>query len=66
MLVVTTGPGQKLVIPAWNITLTVLEVRGDRVRLGISTPSDMPVHRLEVWHPLQAASSPPKAPTQAV
>jgi len=65
MLILSTGSGQKLVIPAWNVTLTVLEVRGERVRLGISAPADTPVRLLEV-RPLQATSSPPKAPTQAV
>ena len=66
MLVLSIRPGQKLVIPAENITLTVLEIRGGRVRLGISAPADTPVHRLEVWHHCQAASAPAKAPTQAV
>ena len=31
-----------------DIIVTVLEVRGDKVRLGISAPSDVPVHRQEV------------------
>ncbi len=66
MLVLSTGRGQKLVIPAWNVTLTVLEVRGERVRLGISAPANIPVHLPEVWRPPQAASSPAKAPTQIV
>ena len=65
MLIVSTGSGQKLVIPEWNVTLTVLEVRGDRVRLGISAPADTLVRHPEV-RPPQASSSPPKASTQAV
>jgi len=66
MLVLSTSPGQKLVIPAGNITLTVLEVRGERVRLGISVPADTPGHLLEIWRHPQTASAPAKAPTQAV
>lgn len=31
-----------------EITLKVIEIRGDRVRLGIVAPADTPVHRLEV------------------
>ena len=66
MLVLSMRLGQKLVIPAENITLTVLEIRGGRVRLGISAPADTSVHRLEVWHHSQTASTPAKAPTQSV
>ena len=55
MLIVSMGSGQKRVIPAWNITLTVLEVRGDRVRLGIAAPADTLVRHLEV--------RPPQAPS---
>jgi len=31
-----------------NITVVVVEVRGDKVRLGIEAPSSVPVHRSEV------------------
>ena len=33
--------------------VTVVEVRGDQVRLGINAPRDLPVHRLEVWKQIQ-------------
>jgi len=32
-----------------NIVVTVVEVRGDRVRLGIVAPKDVPVHRREIF-----------------
>ncbi len=35
-----------------DITITVLEIRGDRVRLGIEAPNTVPVHRHEVWQRL--------------
>jgi carbon storage regulator len=67
MLIVSTGSGQKLVISDLNVTLTVLEVRGDRVRLGISAPADMLVRHLEVRPPpgaiLSAQGSDPGRPT---
>ena len=31
-----------------NIVITVVEVRGDRVRLGIEAPQEVPIHRSEV------------------
>ena len=32
-----------------NVVVTVIEVRGDKVRLGIRAPRDVPVHRHEVY-----------------
>ena len=49
MLVLSRKCGEKIVIPQFDITLTVLEIRGDRIRLGISAPDNIPVHRQEVW-----------------
>jgi carbon storage regulator len=33
---------------AGNIEIVVVDIRGDKVRLGITAPSEIPVHRLEV------------------
>jgi carbon storage regulator len=32
-----------------DITVTVIEIRGDKVRLGIEHPAEVPVHRREVF-----------------
>ena len=56
MLVLSRKCGEKIVIPTQDITLTVLEIRGDRIRFGISAPSHIPVHREEVWLQIQAQS----------
>lgn len=48
MLVLSRKPGQAVVIDG-NITLKVLDVEGDRVRIGIEAPRDVPVHREEVY-----------------
>ena len=32
-----------------NVRITVVEIRGDKVRLGIVAPKDVPVHREEVY-----------------
>ena len=36
-----------------DIRVTVLEIRGDFVRLGIDAPSNTPVHRMEIWRKIQ-------------
>jgi len=36
-----------------DIVVTVLGVQGDRVRLGIEAPSEIPVHRQEVYEKMQ-------------
>jgi len=36
-----------------DIVLTVVEISGDKVRLGIEAPKDIPVHRGEVYDALQ-------------
>ncbi|MCC6419608.1 MAG: carbon storage regulator [Gemmataceae bacterium] len=49
MLVLSRKIGEKVVVPDCGLTVTVLGVQGGRVRLGISAPPDMVVHREEVW-----------------
>jgi carbon storage regulator len=47
MLVLTRKPGETVVIDG-GITLTVLEVRNDGIRLGIDAPRTVDIHRGEV------------------
>jgi len=47
MLVLGRKVGEKILISD-NITVTVLEVRGDRVRLGFDAEKSIPIHRAEV------------------
>lgn len=47
MLILSRRPNQSIVIGS-DITITVLEVRGDQVRIGIRAPRDVTVHREEV------------------
>jgi len=36
-----------------EIVITVVDIRGDKVRLGIDAPQDVPVHRQEVYDAIQ-------------
>ena len=47
MLVLTRKSGEAVVIGD-GITVTVLEVQGDRIRLGFNAPVDVPIHRQEI------------------
>ena len=55
MLVLSRKVGEKIVIGK-DITLTIVEVRGDKVRLGIAAPREIPVHRQEVVDAISAAT----------
>ena len=36
-----------------NIVVTIVDIRGDKVRLGIEAPTEIPVHRQEVYEAIQ-------------
>ena len=48
MLILTRRINEKLVIGG-NVTVTVLGVRGNQVRIGVEAPIEVPVHREEVY-----------------
>jgi carbon storage regulator len=48
MLVLSRKKDESIVINN-DITIVVVEIRGDKVRLGIEAPKDVPVHRREVF-----------------
>lgn len=48
MLVLSRKRDESIVIND-DIVITVVEIRGDKVRLGIEAPKDVPVHRREVY-----------------
>ena len=55
MLVLTRHVHQSIVI-GHDVVVTVLEVRGDQVRLGITAPKEIQVHREEVFAAVTAAN----------
>lgn len=48
MLALTRKKGEALVINN-NIEVTVLDIRGDQIKIGISAPKDVPIYRKEVY-----------------
>ncbi len=52
MLVLSRKKNESVVIDD-RIVLTVVEIRGDKVRLGIEAPREVPVHRKEVYDAIQ-------------
>lgn len=63
MLVLTRRAGESVMIGD-DVIITVLETRGDVVRLGIQAPRDVQVHREEVYRELQAANREAASPTE--
>ncbi|GIF24253.1 carbon storage regulator [Actinoplanes tereljensis] len=62
MLVLTRRAGESVMIGN-DVIITVLEARGDVIRLGIQAPRDVQVHREEVFRELQAANREAASPT---
>ena len=65
MLVLSRKKNESIIIDD-NIVITVIEIRGDKVRLGIQAPQEIPIHRSEVHAAIQseraraAEEDPPK------
>jgi carbon storage regulator len=52
MLVLSRKKNESIVINN-EITIVVVEIRGDKVRLGVEAPREVPVHRREVFDAIQ-------------
>ncbi|MEU4216038.1 carbon storage regulator CsrA [Actinoplanes sp. NPDC026623] len=63
MLVLTRKAGESVMIGD-DIVVTVLETRGDVIRIGIKAPRDVQVHREEVYEELQRANREAASPTE--
>ena len=52
MLVLSRKKNESIVINN-DITIVVVDIRGDKVRLGVEAPKEIPVHRREVYDAIQ-------------
>jgi len=52
MLVLSRKKNESIIIND-DITIVVVEIRGDKVRLGIEAPKEVPVHRNEVYEAIR-------------
>lgn len=62
MLVLSRKKNESIVINN-EITVVVVEIRGDKVRLGIEAPKEVPVHRREVYEAIKRSVNSDEAPT---
>jgi carbon storage regulator len=56
MLVLSRKKNESIVINN-DITIVVVEIRGDKVRLGVEAPKEVPVHRREVYEAIHRSSA---------
>ena len=62
MLVLSRKVGESIVIGD-DVVVTILEIRGDLIRVGIDAPKSVKVHRSEVFEAIEAANKEAVAPT---
>jgi len=48
MLIITRRPGEKIILGE-DVTITVMEVSGQTVRIGIDAPKSLSIYREEIW-----------------
>ncbi|MHB1614743.1 MAG: carbon storage regulator CsrA [Actinomycetes bacterium] len=65
MLVLSRRVGESIMIGD-DVVVTVLEVRGDVVRIGVAAPREIAVHREEVYRELAEANQQAASPSDAV
>jgi carbon storage regulator len=57
MLVLSRKLGQRIIIPNCDMTITIVAIDGNTVRLGITAPEEIGVYREELWQQIQKEQS---------
>jgi carbon storage regulator len=57
MLVLTRKKGEAVVLPDQDVVFTILEIQGNKVRVGIAAPQNVEIHRREVWLKMQSQTA---------
>jgi carbon storage regulator len=65
MLVLSRQRDESIIIGD-NIVITIVDIRGDKVRLGIEAPTEIPVHRQEVYEAIQRENAKAESEGRAV
>ena len=58
MLVLTRSIGERLIINNGEVKVSILEIKGNQVRLGVKAPRDVGVHRKEVYARIMQEGAP--------
>jgi carbon storage regulator len=53
VLIITRRPGEKIILGE-DISIQVMEIVGNQVRIGIQAPKSVPVYREEIWEAVRA------------
>jgi carbon storage regulator len=56
LLILTRKVGESITIGDGSITVSVVEVKGRQVRLGIDAPPELPIHRQEIFDKIREAN----------
>jgi carbon storage regulator len=65
MLVLSRKKNESIIIND-DITIVVVEIRGDKVRLGVEAPKEVPVHRNEVYEAIRRNQQKPESADERV
>ena len=58
MLVLSRKLGERIIVPQCSLSITVVAIEGNIIRLGFAAPSDVSVYREEIWQRIVSEDQP--------